>query len=198
MNGGKCEFYTYSALNFTCKNALNLAFSFSENKNDAKKTAEHVLDMRIDYVNSMAKYMNHAYQNKNLYANCAMKALDDLLMHVKHVKDLDSKNQSVNSSKNIARQSGLFAGLPWFFQYWSRDELISLKAFMLEGKNYQAKETLLYYASLVGEDGLLPNRVPHSDVKSIDSVGWLFVRISNMFDWLSKKAHSKKHSVLKK
>jgi glycogen debranching enzyme len=176
--GEKSEFYTYNAIDFLCSNSLTLTFSFSHSKEDAMRHAKHALENRIEYVNKMAKYMDHAYQNKSIYANVAMKALDDLMMHIKHEKD---------------RNAGLFAGLPWFYQYWSRDELISLRAFLLEGKIQQAKEVLMYYASLVGEDGLLPNRVPHSDVKSVDSVGWLFVRINDLFDYLSRKGLLEKH-----
>lgn len=87
---------------------------------------------------------------------------------------------SINSLiTTINNQTGIFAGLPWFFQFWSRDELISLKALILQ-KNPLAKKIILRWLSQIKKDGRLPNRFPHSDLASADSIGWLFKRISEL------------------
>lgn len=85
---------------------------------------------------------------------------------------------------------GLFAGLPWFFQMWSRDELVSLKALMLAGKKKEAKDILLRNLGLIAKDGRLPNQTsPLSNKTNADSIGWLFKRIEDYgnFDQKEKK-----------
>lgn len=69
-----------------------------------------------------------------------------------------------------------FAGLPWFFQYWSRDELISVIGLMESGRFDEALGVLDRYLDLIQSDGRLPNRYPHSDLASADAIGWLFKR----------------------
>jgi len=90
---------------------------------------------------------------------------------------------------------GIFAGLPWFFQFWTRDELISLKGLMLSGKNKEAKEILLRNLNSISNDGRLPNQtLPLAEKTNADSIGWLFKRIQdfNKFDLKEKKLIEKK------
>ncbi|MBW2990628.1 hypothetical protein KY348_02895 [Candidatus Woesearchaeota archaeon] len=178
----KSEFYTYKALSIKVNNHLDLVFSFSDNKKDAKEHARKVYENRKHLINSYKKYMTHAFTSKNLALNTALKALDDLLV----------------SAETEERSVGVFAGLPWFYQFWARDELISLKALMLKDKYYLIKNILFKYLHSIADDGLIPNRLPGSpgDIKSIDAVGWLFVRIKDYIHLLfSKKIISEYLSV---
>lgn len=89
-------------------------------------------------------------------------------------KEFKLENLLVKTDKGL----GLFAGLPWFFQFWSRDELISLKALIMLGKRDEAKEILMRNLNSVAADGRLPNQtLPLSEKTNADSVGWLFKRI---------------------
>jgi glycogen debranching enzyme len=66
------------------------------------------------------------------------------------------------------KRKGLFAGLPWFFQFWQRDEAVSLKSLTFL-KQEQAKEIffrLLKSFFSKGPRGVL----------NIDAPGWLFKR----------------------
>jgi glycogen debranching enzyme len=70
----------------------------------------------------------------------------------------------------------IFAGYPWFFQVWARDECISLVGLLNQGKFDLAKKIILRnLKSMSG--GVLPNRYPESSLASADSTGWLFQRI---------------------
>ncbi|MFP4195309.1 MAG: amylo-alpha-1,6-glucosidase [Candidatus Woesearchaeota archaeon] len=90
-------------------------------------------------------------------------------------------------------KDGLFAGLPWFFQIWSRDELISLgglidlAAYMDDDSLWRQCTGIIdrHMGSLL-ENGLLPNRHPHSDLPSIDAIGWLARRVSDLIAILQK------------
>lgn len=66
----------------------------------------------------------------------------------------------------------LMAGLPWFFQHWERDELISLA-----GLPRDAQEKIL--------SQYLENTAFSSTLASSDALGWLFYRASEH----EKKAH---------
>ncbi|MFP4524300.1 MAG: amylo-alpha-1,6-glucosidase [Candidatus Woesearchaeota archaeon] len=74
---------------------------------------------------------------------------------------------------------GVFAGLPWFFQFWSRDELVSVEGLLLAEKYALVKEVLMRYAHAVLPDGRIPNRVPGSSLGSADAVGWLWRRVGD-------------------
>ncbi|MBT3406952.1 hypothetical protein HN419_07390 [Candidatus Woesearchaeota archaeon] len=86
----------------------------------------------------------------------------------------------------------LFAGLPWFFQYWTRDEMVGLKALILMKKYGAVKSILMNYLDNFEYDGRLPNRVPGSLLGSADGVGWFFLRLSDYIIAL------RRHKVLDK
>lgn len=82
----------------------------------------------------------------------------------------------------LATENGLYAGLPWFFQEWTRDELVSCGAFTSAAK----KKVVLSYLDKIFADGRLPTLVSgsykSSPNSSADGVGWLFKRASDLND----------------
>jgi glycogen debranching enzyme len=85
-------------------------------------------------------------------------------------------------STTIDNKFGLYAGLPWFFQWWSRDEAISVIALILVERLDLAKDILLRHIRSINEDGLVANRYPHSILASADATGWVCKRIHDMLD----------------
>jgi glycogen debranching enzyme len=80
----------------------------------------------------------------------------------------------------------LYAGYPWFFQMWSRDENISLGG-LLRTKQYSiVKDVLFCYLKGISKDGRLPNRLPFSHLKSADGVGWFWKRVGDLLSELKK------------
>ena len=80
--------------------------------------------------------------------------------------------------------TGIYAGLPWFFQLWSRDELISLGGLIELAKqqedkqlNERIKNILSRHIQSIRADGTLENRFPKSELGSIDALGWLARRV---------------------
>ncbi len=110
-------------------------------------------------------------QSKNvklsLAEKCAIESLDNLLV-----------DQNKQGGMNV------YAGLPWFFQFWGRDTLISLKALMLDREYDTAKHILVGMLDHITEDGLLPNRIPSTVTSSADAIGWYFKRWGDLFDIL--------------
>ncbi|MFH1173814.1 MAG: amylo-alpha-1,6-glucosidase [archaeon] len=84
----------------------------------------------------------------------------------------------LNSMHIITKSAhGLYAGLPWFYQFWARDESIATKALMLMHKNNVVKDILDRQLSIVLQDGRIPNRFPASALASADGVGWACTRL---------------------
>ena len=87
---------------------------------------------------------------------------------------------ALNSLKKLTfKDSDVFAGLPWFFQFWSRDTLVSLKA--LSRLNQRMAEDILFdYLSKIDSEGRLPDIVnKENKLGSADSHGWLFFRLND-------------------
>ncbi|MFW6272523.1 MAG: amylo-alpha-1,6-glucosidase [bacterium] len=91
---------------------------------------------------------------------------------------LNSLNSLVTDMDNV---KGIYAGLPWFFQFWARDELISLGGIIKTGNYEFAKDVLFKYLKSIMDNGRIPNRVPNSKLGSADGVGWLFKRVYDFF-----------------
>lgn len=75
------------------------------------------------------------------------------------------------------RTTGIYAGLPWFYQWWTRDEAISLGALIRRGEFKQAKTMLLRQSRHMLDDGRIANRYPHSELGSADGIGWFATRM---------------------
>lgn len=71
----------------------------------------------------------------------------------------------------------IHAGLPWFFQIWSRDELLSIKSL----SPFDKKRIIYSYLDRLQEDGRVPNIFGDDPTTNADSVGWLFKRLDECF-----------------
>ncbi len=105
---------------------------------------------------------------------------------------LQSLHQQFFFGKN--NFSGIFAGLPWFFQVWSRDELISLKGLIQIAKVNKdemlfekIKKILTRYLQSIDITGKLPNRFPASTLGSADALGWLAKRVVDFLRTLKEE-----------
>ena len=128
-------------------------------------------------------------------AESVFKSIDRLKKESKKHYDSLCSNQSNNETAmaaNAARialdklttKEGLYAGLPWFFQEWSRDELVSCAALPVAAR----KRIVLSYLDKILDDGRLPTTISrnygnsHAPHSSADGVGWLFKRDSDLID----------------
>ncbi len=73
----------------------------------------------------------------------------------------------------LATDKGLIAGLPWFFQQWTRDELISLPAVLKLKHPHYIKDRVIELLNHIDYDGRLPS-ILNKRIKNQDSIGWLF------------------------
>ena len=78
----------------------------------------------------------------------------------------------------LLTKSGMYAGLPWFFQRWSRDELVSCSALA----PWQRRKLVLFYLDKLMPDGFLPAMLESPSHGCADAAGWLFFRASELYN----------------
>ncbi|MGV8150266.1 MAG: amylo-alpha-1,6-glucosidase [Candidatus Woesearchaeota archaeon] len=177
----KSEFYVYDALSIVCKHKCELIIACGDNYSDAM---EKITDIMHNHKMIEKIHNNYLENELMLKHNISEVTGEDIAFgYVNSVHALDGL---MVSSKNI---KGIWAGLPWFFQYWSRDELISLKALILMDKREFSKNILLRHLNAIQKNGRIPNIYTsegYSGLGSADSIGWLFKRIKDIILLIEK------------
>ncbi|RJQ17160.1 hypothetical protein C4573_03845 [Candidatus Woesearchaeota archaeon] len=173
-------FWAYRALRFAVKDNAHVLVTYAETKKEAlekmqdlEKSKQHMLHLEQHYVSLIGQKMP-SLKNKQWRAaySSALLSMEKMIMNIttKHKTTL-----------------GIFAGLPWFFQFWSRDELLSLHSLTLEKKYGLAKKILLKHIEHIQEDGRIGNITPYGGIPSADGVGWLFHRVYKFVRCLEEK-----------
>jgi glycogen debranching enzyme len=171
FRNSNCERYVFKCLSL---NASIFTLSMSDNKDNAiknaleeyklKRSSKKILESKTNY----DKLINATSKIKKIYSECCY-----------------------NMDKLITN-NGIYAGLPWFFQEWTRDELISLKYIMLKSEYDKVKDILFKYYNINMTDGRLPAILPNQGNKSADSIGWLAFRTLEFIEILkNNKLHEK-------
>jgi len=104
---------------------------------------------------------------------------------VAYVNAINSLNNLIVENKN---NYGIFAGLPWFFQFWSRDSLVSLKSAYKLNKQL-GKKIIFRYLNSINNNGRLLNPVGQHNSKNLgsaDAHGWLFFRCKEIAECMEK------------
>jgi glycogen debranching enzyme len=175
----RAEFYVFHALKFLCKKKTCLIMASAENKEHAKGKIFDIM-MNID----MMENIQENYSEKTLEHKYRISELSDERVGFGYVNAVHAMNGlEMTLLLNHRKLHGVWAGLPWFFQFWARDELVSLKALMLEKKHESVKEILFRNLNNTLSDGRILNIFPGGGLGSADGVGWLFKRINDFIDY---------------
>lgn len=144
--------------------ASSVAFGFSKDKQKAIDTAKKVFAYRDD-IKKQEEERASEFDHKEMMTGdtdvgylCSQFALEQLIVQLP------------------GKEANLYAGLPWFFQFWARDSAISAKGLAMIGHQETAKKILL---SLL--DDITPQGIPTKDVNAhlnaADAPGWIFLRL---------------------
>lgn len=90
----------------------------------------------------------------------------------------------------------IFAGYPWFYQVWGRDECISVAGLFAQKDFITAKKIIIRNLKSITSEGVLQNRYPESSLASADAAGWLFQRIYLFFKLSKDLGFSRNELVL--
>jgi glycogen debranching enzyme len=173
--------YIYQALKFnlTKGDSSRILFTAAENEEELFEILGNASNNLKSIVSFHKKHYMKFYGFKKLKKNIP----DDIYMaYIANIKSLD------DLIVLIRKHLGIYAGFYWFFQFWSRDEAISLKSLILLEKYSLVKTILMRESSKILDDGRIPNRFPHSDLGSSDGVGWCFFRFYELIRYLENKA----------
>lgn len=140
-----------------------------------------LLEVEKNLVISVSKNLKKAIKENNYILKNLPRLKNIKQIEVnKRIKDKEiflAYLNSINSLLSLQKKHGLMAGLPWFFEYWSRDELLCLKALMLIKRFDIAKQILEKYSKILIDNGFITSIYPNSTLRSADAFGWLFVRL---------------------
>lgn len=174
-NSSPFERHVFNACSIRCREVV---FAFATDKKKAIKEAKYVWRNRKGLKKKKEKHTAGVIHRKDIGKDehavayqCSLHAIDSL-----KVED-----------------RGIVAGLPWFFQFWARDELISLKALMGMGQYSFAKKILFKNLNMIGPDGLIDARDVKPCLKSADATLWVFKRFEDFIDILGKKGLLKRY-----
>lgn len=182
------ERYVYRALKIK---AQKIIFSVSLEKDKAIKEAKEVFKKRKKLKELAQKKIEKLFKNKESKKIIFKKNLSGEIK-MAYLCAQNSLKSLIVSQKNFI---GLYAGLPWFFQFWSRDEAISLGA--LKKINFSLTKKILFnLLDNIKEDGKMLNilfrETSFLPKESIDATGWIFQRIAKF-----KKNYFKKEEIKK-
>ncbi len=165
--------YVFNALKLTGK---KIVFSCSPDKKKAIREANYVNTNLGRILKKQHAHTDHLIETAKL--------------PIPDEEQRDAYESSVIAMDNLTAvhfgMEGLFAGLPWFFQFWTRDEAISLKSLLISGQTKKAENIILRQISTIRPDGRIQNRFPDSDLGSADGVGWVFKRTADLIDQIEK------------
>lgn len=111
------------------------------------------------------------------------------ISHKIKIAYINAFNSLGNLALDAKNRCGLIAGLPWLFQFWPRDTLISLNA-LYKIDSMLAKKILFGFLGRISDEGRLPpvDGNPASlHFVNADAHGWLFLRCSKIVEEISKK-----------
>jgi predicted glycogen debranching enzyme len=156
------DLFVYDAFKIKCKGKDKIIIGFDNDKKNALKIVSK----------------NYKETKEKLTCLNAPNNID--------IAYLNSQNSLLDLYVNFDDLEGLYAGLPWFFQFWTRDEAISLKA-LIDMKKYDlCKQIILRRIKIINNDGRIPNRFPHSDLATADGTGWMFKRLYDLLKKIKK------------
>ncbi|MFT4305064.1 MAG: amylo-alpha-1,6-glucosidase, partial [Candidatus Woesearchaeota archaeon] len=188
-NSGPYEFYINHTINIIVEQDLKLeiisstdlddAINKLNDKNNNSKNQLNNFDIiknNLIQLEKVSQYKENEKNENNHYIK------DNLLINDENYIAYYNVCNAISNSIVKANRIGIYAGLPWFYQFWTRDEAISSYGPYLIGHKEFVKEILINLISNISNDGRIPNRIPSSMLGSADGVGWVFKRISNILN----------------
>lgn len=163
--------YVFDALRIPAGKKCKLVITYSETKEEALNLSRKAVE---NY-----DYLKRSIKNYGISVSSPELKLETSEKEVAYTAALNSLNYLHNT---LDSTSGIFAGYPWFYQFWTRDEAISVGALISQGYYSEAKSILFRHLEHLLPDGRIPNRYPHSMLASADGVGWVFKRIFDLFE----------------
>ncbi len=161
--------------------AQRLVISAGLTKKAAIAEAKRVLRSRMRLLHEQMREVNDVVRHKkslpkqvDLAYQCARHALDSLAVG----------------------NNGLSAGIPWFYQYWMRDEAVNCTALRALGRDELVKNILQRHLATLRRNPVPPAFAGHA-LPAIDAPGLVALRYAEHHDLFSKKEHAAAETALR-
>jgi len=159
--------FVYEAINIEFKKAV---FSVAKTPKKAIEEAQEVFK-------NFRKLNN---KGKDLYKKLKIPEISDEEIKM---ACLCAQNSVYTMMVENNNKKGAYAGLPWFFHFWHRDEAISLLQIYNLNEGL-AKEIILAQIKFITDDGQTAKKryykADNSELSSVDALGWLANRIMKL------------------
>jgi glycogen debranching enzyme len=165
------ERYVYKAVRL---HTSKVVFCFGKDEEKAIQEAKFVLKNLERLKEEQRKYITNLVNKKRI------KEREIFCVYRSAVNSLEQL------TVNIDGEVGVYSGLPWFFQFWVRDEAVSLKALMLLKKYPEVKSVILRHLNNISYDGNIKNTFIDKIFISADAIGWTSQRIQDFMRILRK------------
>ncbi|MFA6088717.1 MAG: amylo-alpha-1,6-glucosidase [Candidatus Woesearchaeota archaeon] len=175
-NSSPKVWWVYEGIKIKVNGSLRCIITSGDNLQDVKYEAEDVFS-ELDYKLEVNK-------GKKLMPFANLPTIPDKELQMAYINSLNAIN---DLTCLIEGKRGIYAGLWWFFQWWTRDEAISTKALMIEERYLYAKDMLYRQIENIFEDGRAPNIYPNEGLSSADGVGWSFKRLFDLILMVKSK-----------
>lgn len=172
--------YVYNALRLR---GAKFVFSMSKSLKDAVRECTHVFKSMDEIKNRERLDFFEMLKNEQVKKIIKNEKIGKEV-RVAYINALNSLSKLAISGRNY----GLLAGFPWFFQFWSRDAAVSLKALLNIDREF-SKKLMLGYLTQIGNDGRLPNlsgKHAFAGLGNADAHGWLFLRCSELVEKINR------------
>ncbi|MEM4755941.1 MAG: amylo-alpha-1,6-glucosidase [Candidatus Woesearchaeota archaeon] len=196
--------WVYEACNLQIDGSADLVFAYGLSKAIAKERASHLVHQFYNLLSEKKETLRQfthsateqalAYRGGHHVGISTAPGVSDakptqpstlLRTPKKNQEDerelLVAYQQAKRSLYMLMTPEGVYAGLPWFTQIWTRDEAIACGALIKEKKELQfVKHRLMSLVNILQPDGRIPNRNPPTSLGSADAVGWVFLRLHQL------------------
>ncbi len=163
------DWFVFCAGDMLVDAETHIGFGYGKTREEAVENAEyiHFHPNRIEENN-----LSH------LFDMCA--GVPDLWNSYMEIAYFAARHSLNSLITEIGGRRGIFAGLPWFFQFWTRDEAISCGALINLSRGSDARNFLMRELESILPNGRLANRQPHSELGSADGMGWAYFRLQQL------------------
>ncbi len=162
--GSQDERWIYNACEIDVENTARIIFTNSQDSEKARKKAEYIIENEEDILYANENYPNR-FDSTDFERAVVVSSIDSLITKLKEKK------------------KGMFAGLPWFFQFWMRDEAIALGAIIKLEYYSLAKEIIFRQLSEIKKGTAHED----SNLGSADGPGILAKRTYELLQKLKKQ-----------
>ncbi|MBR9679081.1 MAG: hypothetical protein GON13_02330 [Nanoarchaeota archaeon] len=151
------------------RQTIEIPFFIAASKTGLKGTLVSFVDLQKNYAKERQELEKEQKNVLKKYSVKLEKGLEELTYWSHHTMNL------------LKHENALFAGLPWFTQYWARDTFWSYKGLLCAGDFEHAYKILNFFADKKG----IPNQIKINKEKNYDSLDATTMYVNALINYVN-------------